>query len=59
MKAFIFDEVDQNRKDFHGASMLKAVDVLVESQVYDIFVELKKYPDILILQEISFVTAHK
>ena len=49
--AYIFDDFKNKKsKYYHGASMLRPVDILIELPNIDLFIELKKYPDISIFQ---------
>lgn len=43
VEAYKFDETDKAAPHYHGASMLKAVDVMIEYPGHYVFVEIKSY----------------
>lgn len=45
LNAFKFDEIDKALATYHGATMLKAVDVIVELKSDYLFIEIKNYDD--------------
>lgn len=45
LDAFIFDETDVTKPTYHGATVLKAVDILVESENHWYFIEVKNFHD--------------
>ncbi|MDR1045497.1 MAG: hypothetical protein LBP33_10325 [Candidatus Adiutrix sp.] len=45
LEAFVFDETDKRRLNYHGMTMLKAVDMVVELRDRYLFVEIKDYAD--------------
>ena len=45
LDAFVFDEADAAKPTYHGATMLKAVDILVECEDRWFFIEVKNFHD--------------
>jgi hypothetical protein len=45
VNAYKFDEQDKYKNTYHGATMFKAVDLIVEFADYYLFVEIKNNPD--------------
>ncbi|HBT75668.1 MAG TPA: hypothetical protein DEB39_01805 [Planctomycetaceae bacterium] len=45
LDAFVFDETDDTKPTYHGATVLKAVDILVESENLWYFIEVKDFHD--------------
>lgn len=43
--AFVFDETDQSKPNFHGVTQLKCVDIIAEFEDSYIFIEIKDYDD--------------
>jgi len=45
LDAFVFDETDVTKPTYHGATALKAVDILVENEDNWFFIEVKDFHD--------------
>jgi hypothetical protein len=45
VEAFKFDETDKTKATYHGATMLKSVDIIVELASAYLFIEIKNYGD--------------
>ena len=45
INAFKFDETDRTKATYHGATMLKSVDIIVELSSYYLYIEIKNYDD--------------
>ena len=45
LDAFVFDETDSTKATYHGATALKAVDILVECEDRWFFIEVKDFDD--------------
>lgn len=43
--AFKFDETDKAKATYHGATMLKSVDIIVELPEHYLFIEIKNYDE--------------
>lgn len=43
LNAFVFDETDKNKPNYHGVTALKSVDIMVENDDYWYFIEIKDF----------------